>query len=111
MCRELLGAEMADRLGVPKTSWRFLVPFVRRVVSSMELLRERVPFAGVPAAWAGRRYWDRVVEGGLAQTTAESVTENRSRSKLFGGGAPKNHETVTSRSRRRWRERRELGAG
>ena len=71
MCRELLGAEMADRLGVPKTSWRYMVPFVRRLVSSMEMVRERVPFGDVPAAWAGRRYWDRVIEEGLAKATTE----------------------------------------
>jgi hypothetical protein len=71
MCRELLGAEMADKLAVPRTSWRYMVPFARRLVSSVELVRETVPFAGVPAVWAGRRYWDRVVEQGLAGAMAE----------------------------------------
>jgi hypothetical protein len=71
MCRELLGDEMADALAVPRTSWRYLVPFVRRLVSSVELVRERVPFGDVPAVWAGTRYWDRVVEIGLAGATAE----------------------------------------
>jgi hypothetical protein len=77
MCRELLGAKMADRLGVPKTSWRHLVPFVRRLVASVELVRERVPFGDVPAAWAGRRYWDRVIEEGLTQATAEFALPRR----------------------------------
>lgn len=71
MCRELLGEEMADKLAVPRTSWRYMVPFARRLVSSVELVRERVPFADVPAVWAGRRYWDRVVEVGLAGAMAE----------------------------------------
>jgi hypothetical protein len=48
-----------------------MVPFARRLVSSVELVRERVPFADVPAVWAGRRYWDRVVEVGLAGAMAE----------------------------------------
>jgi len=71
MCRELLGDETADALGVQRTSWRYMVPFVRRLVSSVELVRERVPFGDVPAVWAGTRYWDRVVEIGLAGAMAE----------------------------------------
>lgn len=71
MCRTLLGAEMADKLAVPRTSWRHMVPFVRRLVSSVELVRENVPFGDVPAVWAGTRYWDRVVEIGLAGAMAE----------------------------------------
>ena len=54
-----------------RTSWRYMVPFVRRLVSSVELVRERVPFGDVPAVWAGTRYWDRVVEIGLAGAMAE----------------------------------------
>jgi ER-bound oxygenase mpaB/B'/Rubber oxygenase, catalytic domain len=66
MCRSLLGDAMADQLGVSQTSWRYMVPFARRLVSSMELVRENVPFGDVPALWAGTRYWDRVVALGLA---------------------------------------------
>jgi len=40
-------------------------------VSSVELVREKVPFGDVPAVWAGTRYWDRVVEIGLAGAMAE----------------------------------------
>ena len=71
MCRELLGDEMADALAVPSTPWRYMVPFARRLVSSVELVRERVPYGDVPAVWAGTRYWDRVVEIGLAGAMAE----------------------------------------
>jgi hypothetical protein len=71
MCRFLLGDEAADGLAVPRTSWRYMVPFLRRFVASVELVRERVPFGDVPAVWAGRRYWDRVVEVGLAGAMAE----------------------------------------
>lgn len=71
MCRALLGDEMADSLGVARTSWKYMMPFVRRLVSSVELVRETVPFADVPAVWAGTRYWDRVVEIGLAGAMAE----------------------------------------
>jgi len=71
MCRALLGAELADKLAIPSTPWRLLVPFVRRLVSSVELVRERVPYGDVPVVWAGTRYWDRVVEVGLAGAMAE----------------------------------------
>jgi hypothetical protein len=71
MCRTLQGDAMADALGVPHTSWKYMVPFMRRLVSSVELVRERVPFGDVPAVWAGTRYWDRVVEIGLAGAMAE----------------------------------------
>ena len=73
MCRELIGDELADKMGVEKTTWRHMVPLMRRLVSGMEFLREAVPggVADVPALWAGSRYWDRVVEIGLAGATAE----------------------------------------
>jgi hypothetical protein len=71
LCRSLIGDEVADHLAIPRTSWRYMVPFVRRLVSSVELVRETVPFADVPAVWAGTRYWDRVVEVGLAGAMAE----------------------------------------
>lgn len=71
MCRHLIGDERADAVGLPHTSWKYMMPFVRRLVSSVELVRETVPFADVPAVWAGTRYWDRVVEIGLAGAMAE----------------------------------------
>lgn len=77
MCRSLLGEAMADQLGVPPTSWRYMVPFARRLVSSMELVRESVPFGDVPALWAGTRYWDRVVDLGLAGAVAEFALPHR----------------------------------
>jgi hypothetical protein len=71
MCRTLLGDEIADALALTHTSWKYMMPFARRLVSSVELVRETVPFADVPAVWAGTRYWDRVVEIGLAGAMAE----------------------------------------
>ncbi len=70
MCRALVGDELADKLAVPRSPWRYVVPLVRQLVSSMEMVRTRVPFGDVPARWAGARYWDRVVEEGLADATA-----------------------------------------
>jgi hypothetical protein len=77
MCRSLLGDAMADQLDVSQTSWRYLVPFARRFVASMELVREKVPFGDVPALWAGTRYWDRVVELGLAGAVTELALPHR----------------------------------
>jgi hypothetical protein len=73
LCRVLVGDELADKLGVAKTSWRHMVPFMKRFVSGVELVRRTVPLgmADVPALWAGEHYWDRVVEIGLAGATAE----------------------------------------
>jgi hypothetical protein len=71
VCRELIGTELADKLGVPSSPWSLAVPLVRRLVSGMESIRESVPFAGGPALRVGAKYWDRVVEVGLAGATAE----------------------------------------
>jgi mpaB/rubber oxygenase-like protein len=76
MCRALVGDATADKLGVSSSSWRYVIPFARRLVSSMELVREKVPFGDVSALWAGTRYWERVVDAGLAGA-AELKLPNR----------------------------------
>jgi hypothetical protein len=79
MCRSLLGDATADRMGVAPTSWRYVVPFARRLVSSMELVRENVPFGDSSALWAGTRYWDRVVALGLTGATVDLALPQRLR--------------------------------
>ena len=37
LCRELVGDELADKLGVAKSSWRLMVPFMKRFVSGVGL--------------------------------------------------------------------------
>jgi hypothetical protein len=71
MCRELIGDELADDLAIPRTNWRIAVPILKRMVSGAELVRARVPFSDRRALAVGHRYWDRVVEVGLAGATAE----------------------------------------
>jgi hypothetical protein len=71
MCRRLIGDEVADKLGVPRTTWRFAVPFIRRLVSAAERVRTSVPLADGPSLRAGTRYWDRTVEVGLGGAIAE----------------------------------------
>jgi hypothetical protein len=71
LCRALVGAETADALGVPRTPWRHALPIAKRLVSGMELFRERVPYANRPALWAGTRYWDRAVQAGFTAAITE----------------------------------------
>ena len=71
LCRELVGDEIADQLAVPRTSARFAMPMVRRIVAGVEQLRRAMPFAEQRAVAAGARYWDRVVEIGLEGATYE----------------------------------------
>ena len=47
-------------MGVPVNTWRYSLPIMRRLVSSVELVRESVPFGDVPVVWVGTRYWERV---------------------------------------------------
>ncbi|MCA9587786.1 MAG: DUF2236 domain-containing protein [Myxococcales bacterium] len=65
MCRELLGDELADGLGVARGRFRYELPILRRVVSGMEVAARNIPGARKRALAAGNRYWDRVVALGL----------------------------------------------
>jgi hypothetical protein len=71
LCRELVGDAIADDLGVERTSWRLGVPVLKRLVSLAEAVRGSVPGVDRTAIFTGTRYWDRVVEIGLAGATAE----------------------------------------
>jgi hypothetical protein len=71
MCRFLMGDEVADALAVPRTPWRYAAPVLQRLVRGVELVRSSMPFGDGPAIAVGNRYWDRVVQLGLAGATAE----------------------------------------
>jgi hypothetical protein len=77
MCRYLLGSDIADQLAIPRTPWRHMLPFVKRLVSSVELVRARVPFGDAHAVRAGTRYWDRIVALGLAGGAADFALPER----------------------------------
>ena len=66
LCRAFLGDELADQLDLPVTSWRHFVPAARGVVSRMESVRTRLPGGHRRAIAGGRRYWEWVIEKGLA---------------------------------------------
>jgi hypothetical protein len=71
VARAVLGDEMADALAVPRTPMVRLVQVLRGINAAAEPLRRRVPAVHQRAILAGHRYWDRVVEIGLAGATAE----------------------------------------
>lgn len=71
LVRGLLGDAMADSLGVPRTSWRHVMEIGRAMTRATELARETVPGARAALIDSGHRYWERVVEIGLAGATAE----------------------------------------
>ncbi len=71
LCRELIGKEIADQLAVPRSSFRYAMPMVRRLVGGVERFTRAVPFAERGAIVAGTHYWDRVVEIGLQGATYE----------------------------------------
>jgi hypothetical protein len=71
LVRGLLGDATGDALGVPVTRWRHTVSVLRGINVAAERVRQRVPAAHRAAIEGGHRYWDRVVEIGLAGATAE----------------------------------------
>ncbi|MBS2014091.1 MAG: DUF2236 domain-containing protein [Deltaproteobacteria bacterium] len=77
ICRELVGDEMADKLGVPRRAVRFVMPMMKRLVAAVGGFTRAVPFAERGAIAAGSRYWDRVVEIGLQGATYEFALPNR----------------------------------
>lgn len=71
LIRGLLGDAMADQLDVPRSKIVGLVPLLRNIAAAAEPVRKRLPAAHRAAVQAGSRYWDRVIEIGLAGATAE----------------------------------------
>jgi hypothetical protein len=69
--RSLIGDELADKLAIPRTAYKYALPTVRAIVTAAENLRIRSSWADRTAYVTGVKYWDRVVELGLAGATAE----------------------------------------
>jgi hypothetical protein len=66
LSRFLVGDAYADALGFPRTGWRFALPALRAVLARADSVRRGLPFGDQLALGAGLRYWDQVVEAGLA---------------------------------------------
>jgi hypothetical protein len=71
LSRFFIGDEVADQLALPRSRYAHLIPVIRRFTMAAERVRLRVPAARRAAIASGERYWDRVVEIGLAGATAE----------------------------------------
>ena len=69
--RMLCGDEMADKLGVERTPLALTSPLVRRLVRTSDFVMRNVPGGEQRALAAGLRYWDRVVQIGMAGAMAE----------------------------------------
>lgn len=69
VCRELIGDELADKLGVPKVTLRHAMPMMKRFVAMTERFTRAVPLGERGAVAVGTFYWDRVVEIGLQSAT------------------------------------------
>jgi hypothetical protein len=66
----LLGEEYAKKLEYPKTPWRYVVPMLKPAIESAEKLRQSLPSTERFAIERGTRYWEIVVEKGLAGVPA-----------------------------------------
>jgi hypothetical protein len=71
VCRELIGDELADKLGVRRSHLRYAMPIIKRLVRSAERFTLAVPYGEQAAVAAGTRYWDKVVEVGLRGVAAD----------------------------------------
>lgn len=75
--RAMLGEDMADKLELPKTPARHVVPAMAKVISRAEAVANK--HASSRAAWrrawtrAGHRYWKMAIEQGLAGRPASFV--------------------------------------
>ncbi len=69
LVRGLLGPEVSDALGLPRTLWRFAIPATRPLVSAVERARA-LPGVERAAVALGRRYWERAISDGLGGATA-----------------------------------------
>jgi hypothetical protein len=66
LCRGLVGDELADALGLPRTYHRHLLSVVRRTLETLEGARLRLPRLNALVELLGARYWSASVAQGLA---------------------------------------------
>lgn len=71
LVRSFHGEETAEKLGLPRTPWRHAAAVLRGITTASEVVRQRSPAVHRAMVANGRRYWDRVIEIGLAGATAE----------------------------------------
>ena len=71
LSRSLLGAELADGLGIERTRLERLVPLLRGVVRLVDGVRASIHIFDAVALSIGSHYWTDVVERGLGDEPAE----------------------------------------
>jgi hypothetical protein len=71
ICRHLLGDELADQLGVPRTRERFLLPPAIAAIRAVERARRRSRRLDEALLARGERYWDDVLRKGLVYATMD----------------------------------------
>jgi len=74
--RALMGRDLADQLGLPKTPWRFLVPVLRPVVSLLSLASRLSPRASHAAEHAGAKGWATAIYSFLGDKPAEFLSDS-----------------------------------
>ncbi len=65
MSRHLLGRELADQLGVPRSRLERAMPALRLAIGAFDRVRARLHLLDAAAVQIGSRYWDDVVARGL----------------------------------------------
>lgn len=60
LSRMLIGDAIADQLAIPRSSWRLVPPWLRRVVSVVERARDLASFPDEPAIRTGMAYWNQI---------------------------------------------------
>ncbi|HEY1959819.1 MAG TPA: oxygenase MpaB family protein [Polyangiaceae bacterium] len=71
LSRHLLGRELADQLGVPRSRLEKAVPALRLAIGAFDRLRARVHLMDAAAVQLGSRYWDDVIARGLGGRDAD----------------------------------------
>ena len=82
ICRFLLGGELASELRVPRSRYELAVPVAMRAVQVAERVRRTLPSGDASALERGRKYWQRVVDYGFHDASAEFQLPN-----ALGGNA------------------------
>jgi hypothetical protein len=70
-CRQLVGDELANMLGVPRTPFVGAFHVFRATTQAGEIVRKRSPKAHLLMVEAGAHYWERVVQEGLGPVPAD----------------------------------------
>lgn len=70
ICRSVLGDDLADKLGVPRTGFRLALPLMRAIVATSGRAHALSPLRDL-ARDLGERYWQRTIAFGLGDRPAD----------------------------------------